>query len=276
MTKALLLQKAPYTASASRDSYFDNLKAILIFLVVLGHIIAPLIKSENNNIIRSTYLFIYTFHMPCFIFVSGYFSKKGLTILDLFTKFLVPLIIFQVFYTALEFNLNPRSFKLHKFLLVPFHALWYLASLCFWHLILNLIPYKNIKHAIILSFLLSLVIGGSGRFGLQLSLSRTFYFLPFFLLGFYLRQNGSSSILKGTNSQKVLFALLMLAVFSALILYPYAVSEKMLYGNTAYKNMRIEKPEGLLIRTGVLACNLLVRLPLLKLGQRPTTFFTKY
>jgi fucose 4-O-acetylase-like acetyltransferase len=82
--------------------------------------------------------------------------------------------------------------------------------------------------------------------------------------------------LKGTNSQKVLFAVLMLAVFSALILYPYAVSEKMLYGNTAYKGIRMEKPEGMLLRAGVLSCNLLIGLAFFKLVPQTPTFFTRY
>ena len=57
----------------TRDSYFDNLKTILIFLVVLGHFTnlnnsVPLMGAINNV--------IYSFHMPIFIFISGYFSKS--------------------------------------------------------------------------------------------------------------------------------------------------------------------------------------------------------
>ncbi|MBQ0142094.1 MAG: acyltransferase family protein [Prevotellaceae bacterium] len=54
-----------------RDVSFDILKGILIYLVVLGHSISFL---EGENCWRNT-LFnsIYIFHMPLFIFVSGYF-----------------------------------------------------------------------------------------------------------------------------------------------------------------------------------------------------------
>ena len=59
----------------NRISIWDNLKFILIFLVVLGHILEPLISDSIN--LKRLYIFIYTFHMPAFIFISGLFSKKA-------------------------------------------------------------------------------------------------------------------------------------------------------------------------------------------------------
>ena len=57
-----------------RDYYFDNLKFILIFLVVFGHLVG--ITYKETQIEKSIYFFIYLFHMPAFIIVSGYFSKN--------------------------------------------------------------------------------------------------------------------------------------------------------------------------------------------------------
>ena len=56
-----------------RNPYFDNAKAILIILVVIGHIIEPFI--EDIYTLKIIYEFIYTFHMPAFILLSGYFFK---------------------------------------------------------------------------------------------------------------------------------------------------------------------------------------------------------
>ncbi|MBR1625808.1 MAG: acyltransferase family protein, partial [Bacteroidales bacterium] len=56
-----------------RDSFFDGLKFVLITLVVLGHSIGPVSTVYPLSVI---YDFIYFFHMPLFIFVSGYFTKK--------------------------------------------------------------------------------------------------------------------------------------------------------------------------------------------------------
>lgn len=52
-----------------RDLYWDSLKAILIILVVYGHMISPYAPDGSFN--RAMCSFIYTFHMPLFIFISG-------------------------------------------------------------------------------------------------------------------------------------------------------------------------------------------------------------
>ena len=52
----------------------DNLKVILIFFVVFGHVIEYYIN--DNSILMTLYIFIYIFHMPLFIFISGYLSKN--------------------------------------------------------------------------------------------------------------------------------------------------------------------------------------------------------
>lgn len=61
------------TINKDRDYFFDNARAILIFLVVLGHMIQP--YTSESKYILALYLVIYSFHMPTFLFISGYFAK---------------------------------------------------------------------------------------------------------------------------------------------------------------------------------------------------------
>ena len=53
----------------------DNIKILLIFLVVFNHIIAFQLVKEDE-VVRFIWYGITIFHMPAFIFVSGYLSKK--------------------------------------------------------------------------------------------------------------------------------------------------------------------------------------------------------
>lgn len=53
-----------------RISYIDQLKGIAILLVVLGHVIGYN-NCENSFLWR----FIYSFHMPLFMFISGYVAQ---------------------------------------------------------------------------------------------------------------------------------------------------------------------------------------------------------
>ena len=65
----------------NRIETLDIYKGLLIFLVVWGHFMMPLIDREYP-VARRLFLLIYSFHMPAFIFLSGYFyygswKKRG-------------------------------------------------------------------------------------------------------------------------------------------------------------------------------------------------------
>lgn len=60
--------------SGGRLVVFDNLKFMLIALVVIGHF-ADCYTAQHASM-RALFLFIYSFHMPLFIFVSGLFVKE--------------------------------------------------------------------------------------------------------------------------------------------------------------------------------------------------------
>lgn len=57
-----------------RDSQMDNIKAILLFLVALGHTLDVYKDVWNVNMYLMKY--IYLFHMPLFAFITGYFTKN--------------------------------------------------------------------------------------------------------------------------------------------------------------------------------------------------------
>src|SRR5699024_8408040 len=87
-----------------RNAYFDNARLILIFLVVFGHMIQPFI--ENSSHLNTLYMWIYTFHMPAFIFIAGFFARGYGTIgyiSKLAKKLLLPYLIFHLIYTGYYF-----------------------------------------------------------------------------------------------------------------------------------------------------------------------------
>ena len=61
-------------AENKRSAYWDNIKGFLILLVVFAHILFQLqdISFTINGIVD----YIYMFHMPVFVFVSGFFGKS--------------------------------------------------------------------------------------------------------------------------------------------------------------------------------------------------------
>lgn len=56
---------------SKRNNYIDEFKGLLIFLVVLGHVLQELTPEGTNHRLFSC---IYSFHMPCFMFLAGYLA----------------------------------------------------------------------------------------------------------------------------------------------------------------------------------------------------------
>ena len=93
-----------------RSYYFDNAKFILIGFVVFGHLLSP--YANDSQLIGALYKTIYTFHMPAFILVSGYFAKgfykKGY-LAKIIKKLIIPYLIFQSIYTVFYYYLYGKS-----------------------------------------------------------------------------------------------------------------------------------------------------------------------
>ncbi|MCC8152533.1 MAG: acyltransferase family protein [Lachnospiraceae bacterium] len=174
-----------------RNYQFDNMKALLIFLVVLGHVFRNLGANGDNYVV---YKIIFSFHMPAFLFISGYFMKYNPK--KLFARLFPLYLLFQVIQTVERMAItclqggSLQDVRIDLF--TPRWTLWYLVVLMAYQLLIPLIDTENRKHQLgflILSVCLGLTIGITDDTDNFLAMSRAFSFLPFFLLGFYERKN---------------------------------------------------------------------------------------
>jgi len=80
---------------------FDNLKCILIFLAVLGHLLT--LSPEWGGWNESLYRLIYSFHMPVFLFITGWFAvyKRRTIIFHLAYLYFLFQTIHRVFFHGL-------------------------------------------------------------------------------------------------------------------------------------------------------------------------------
>ena len=62
----------------TRIKAFDFLKFFAIFLVIWGHVIQYFLSSDYSD--ELVYRIIYSFHMPLFMMVSGYFSVSSMSL----------------------------------------------------------------------------------------------------------------------------------------------------------------------------------------------------
>ena len=218
----------------NRDHKFDNLKGVMIFLVVFCHFIEKLYSTwEDDSITRYLYFFIYLFHMPVFVFISGFFSKpkngedaSG----KIFSTCLIPYLLFQFIYSVLLPKVGLWS-SLFSFA-YPRWTLWYFLSLFFWKLLVK--PVSTLRWPLMIAILTALYVGFTD-FEDFLALSRTLCFFPYFLAGYLLPEEYIEKI----RNRKVIFAgaAALIAVIALFVLQKFNVSINALYMSTPYKGM---------------------------------------
>lgn len=226
----------------SRDYLFDNYKVLLIALVVMGHFIE--LSYRNNDFLYTVKWLIVSFHMPAFIFISGYFSKRDLPLKTLIQKLLIPYLVYELLYYTLYTFIIEKPTELY--LLYPKFSLWYIQALFFWRLLTPVI--RRIPGYMILSVIAGLLVGCSDMPGNLLSIPRTLVFFPFFLAG--TRFDRSLLTRFRTRKNQWLSGIFIVSFVLFLILEPghKALSPKIFYGRYNYDYLGQTALEGILCR----------------------------
>ncbi len=175
----------PVARKRRRVPFWDNARYACIVLVVLGHAIQRL--SYDSDIAFALYLALYAFHMPAFAIISGYFSKSGsptrTQMARVITDIILPYVIFEALWTLtkwlVEGETTPNPTQ-------PSWTLWFLLALGIFRLVL---PYLALlRWPLLWTVVISVGAGYLPNVDSTFSLSRTLGLLPFFTLGWWLRE----------------------------------------------------------------------------------------
>jgi possible acetyltransferase len=235
----------------SRIETLDIYKGLLIFLVVWGHFMMPLIDREYP-VARRLFLLIYSFHMPAFIFLSGYFYygswKKRGTVFKSICSWIV-------LYCAMKLMLNCSDILFYgeKRLIPNFlhesYAPWYILVMIIFKLLLLPIEFiqkinkKDIGTNIYLIFLIifsaclsMLNMPWQEKVGDFLALDRVVSFAPFFYMGMLYKKYlsyGRVSVFEKTSKPLFITGAVLTATFIIFfsIIGPYT---RMFYGTWGY------------------------------------------
>lgn len=254
-----------------RDYYFDNAKFILIFFVVFGHLLRSFI--EDNEMIYNIYKVIYTFHMPAFILVSGFFArgfnKKGY-VLKIARKLILPYFIFQLIYSVFYYFLyNKSTFTVDP--LNPHWSLWFLISLFCWNIMLIGFTRLSAATGLLLAFGLGLGVGYFDWVSNYLSLSRTFVFFPLFLLGYHLTKDHIRVLTKPAFKISALLAFAI--VFLGFYFNP-EIDYKWLLGSKPYSEMEAASISSMFTRLAFYLLSLMMVFSFLTIVPKKQYFFT--
>ncbi len=215
-----------------RQYGLDNLRFLLIFLVVLGHLLEigePFFGSQL------LYKAIYSFHMPAFLFLTGYFARYDRK--KLLSRLLVPYLIFQLLYPLLDWALTGAVPFFQPF--VPYWLLWYLLAVLFYCLLIPV--YDKAKGwgcigVLAGAFILSLAVGYLDFIDYNLTASRFFVFQVWFVLGYYCRRENWLSRFPRKMTAAAGIVCLVGAGLSLLWLSG-DITPQMLYGSYSYRQL---------------------------------------
>lgn len=170
-------------ARTSRDPWLDNVKMVLVTFVVVGHSIALVEDTRGSHWV---YDFLYLWHIPAFVLVSGYLSQSFAwdhrRLKALLYTLAIPYVVFEA--ALYLFRVRVVGEDVPGVLwLQPHWTMWYLIVLLMWRLITPVLT----LHWLFLP--VSIVVSVVGGFWHTewLMIPRFLGLLPFFVLGLYLR-----------------------------------------------------------------------------------------
>ena len=213
-----------------RNHFLDLVKACAIILVVIGHNIQcgsgeNYLKEELffDNII---FKYIYSFHMPLFMLISGYFFAYGINkeakdiFINKFKSLIVPILTWAIFplviFIAVKFLKNEFSIisTIRYYIYYSIHYLWFLWAV-FWCSLIVLITNKIFKDKILIYvfiFTVSFLIPDSYNLALYK------FMFPYFIIGYlYKKYNCQEKLSKIYNSNY--FICISGAIFFILLYY---------------------------------------------------------
>lgn len=179
-----------------RSVGWDNTKGILIFLVVFAHML-----YENKAVVPvgTVVDVIYFFHMPAFVFASGYFgksenSRSAQTVTGL-------IFLYFVFNSITGF-----IYGFNNSLLEPLYSYWYILALVVWRLLTPKI--EKIHNIIPILIIVSVFSGMYSSLDNTLAVARIIGFYPFYMAGYKLSFEKDKSLKDKPYLKKAVVGLL--------------------------------------------------------------------
>jgi fucose 4-O-acetylase-like acetyltransferase len=156
---------------------------VLVTIVVVGHMIVLVPPGDEQS---RTYDFIYSFHIPAFVLITGYLSKSfrysRRHLWALLTTLVVPYVVFSWLMIQWRYALDQVPPDLEWFQ-NPRWPMWYLVATVIWRL---LTPVLRLHWVMVpIAFAVSLLGGLTNQE--QFDLNRVMGFLFFFVLGLHMR-----------------------------------------------------------------------------------------
>jgi len=171
----------------NRIALWDNLRFFLVVLVVIGHFAE---NTVSSHLVRTVFLFIYSFHMPAFIFISGLFHKNK-NIAQKVCANLALYVLLKAFIFSERALLGAKpAFHLFTEKGIP----WFMLSIAIYQLSAYLLRDVDRRFLLLLSIVTACYAGYDSAIGDTFVLSRTLVYFPFYLAGTGLKREDLTAL----------------------------------------------------------------------------------
>lgn len=259
--------------TSGRDPWFDNAKMALVLLVVVGHAWTLLPKNGLND---HLYDFLYAWHVPAFVFVTGYLSRsfayEPRRVWQLVRTVAVPYVVFEC--AIALFRIHVGGEHLEDLFKDPHWPMWYLSALFFWRLLTPLFNRVNARSsaaAIAIAVLVSL---SAGLYATDtLDSARILGLLPFFVLGLTATKERLERLRAPWVRNAALLVFLAIAVASTWT--DTLAQTEWLYYRSQYGELDVSDTRAVLTRAVLLVVGTLGAWSFLALVPRLNGWFTR-
>ena len=253
-----------------RDAYFDNVKYLAIVLVAVAHAWEPVMDGSRTT--RALYMIVYTFHMPAFILVSGYFSRSfdmsPAKVKRLVTGVVVPYVLFETAYSLFKRYAGGDDTSIT--LLDPLFLTWFLIALFIWRVTTPI--WQSLRHPLPVALVIAMLASVTPDITDDLDLQRVCQLLPFFVLGLLMKPEHFQLV----RRREV--RLLSLPVFAGALAFAYWAAPHMrlgwFYRSNSAQEMDFQWWTGPVMTLAMFGCALLLTIGFLAWVPRRHMWFT--
>lgn len=208
------------SSPTTRVALWDHARFALIVLVVVGHMLTTV--RLDNELAYALYVWIFLFHMPAMLFLSGLFTRAEMTTKALRStwQLLLVWILWELIWAVIRYVFFDRV-PGANWLVTPAWTLWFLLSLATMRILLPLIA--RLRFPLATSVIVALLAGFSPAIGAPFSASRTLCFLPFFVAGWIAKEHGwfeRAWFMEGARRMRAIGIILLAGSFTVLALIP--------------------------------------------------------
>jgi len=253
---------------AARDPWFDNAKMALVTLVVVGHALTLLPDTAFNE---HLYDFLYAWHVPAFVLVTGYLSRsftwEGRRMWQLLRTVVVPYVVFEC--AIALFRIHVGGERMEDLFTDPHWPMWYLSALFFWRLATPI--FKRLPGALVVALAISVLAGLYA--GDTLDLARVLGLLPFFVMGLHATPERLKLLRR--PAVRATAALFFVGVWVMTTWTDQLAETEWLYYRARYAEFDVSDSEAFLIRAVVLLVGTLGAWSFLALVPRVGGWFSR-